>query len=212
MNTDRREFGMTTGRKPRTRKRAAATVEPEAVGTEVEKIIDAPSAEKMSLHESVEAQLDAEKIEAWRPDKLDPHRIIGDVLDIGLAVSVGGATCPIVLTVNTREAGLRRIWAWHQVLLRELIEARPQVGDTIGLAYSGRSKSAGGREYIKYSVAVAREADSGPQEIDYHRLAIEAASESEFVQDEEPRVEQPAVTGGAALGPDDDMPFAPTFA
>jgi hypothetical protein len=208
---------MPTERKPRTRKREPAAVEAEAVeaeavGTDVETIIDASSAQKMDLYASAQAQLDAEKIAAWRPDRVDPARIIGEVLAIDLAVSVGGAVCPLVLMVNANGVGLRRVWAWHTVLLRELIENRPQVGDIIGLAYSGRSKSAAGREYVGYSVAVAREADSGPQEIDYHRLAIEAASESEFVQNEEPRVEQPAVTGGAALGPDDDMPFAPAFA
>jgi hypothetical protein len=201
---------MTTERKPRTRKRVAETVEPEAVGTDVEKIIDAPSAEKMDLYASAEAQLDAEKIEAWRPDKLDPARIIGEILDIDLAVSVSGASCPIVLTANTREVGLRRIWAWHKVLLSELIEARPQVGDVVGFSYSGRSKSAVGREFVKYAVVVAREAGPGPQLVDYHQLAIEAAPESELVEEEEPRVENPAVTGGAAL--DDDLPFAPTIA
>lgn len=185
----------------------APEVEPEVAETEIDgtETIDALPAERMDLYESAEAQLDAEKIDAWRPDQNDPARIVGEVLAIEPMVNVGGATCPIIITVNTKEVGLRRVWCWHQVLLREVIEARPQVGDVVGFAYKGRSKSGSGREYVGYSVATARESGSGPQEIDYNRLAIEAAPEREI--DEEPHVEKSAASGGAELGPDDDLPF-----
>lgn len=147
----------------------------------------------MDLYESAATQLDAEKVEAWRPDQNDPPRIIGEILSIEPMVNVGGATCPIILTVNTKEVGLRRVWAWHTVLVRE--SSRP-----------GR-----GREYVLYKVAIARDSSGGPKEIDYDRLAIEAAPESEFASNEEPRVEKPAESsGGAMLGPDDDMPFGPS--
>jgi hypothetical protein len=181
--------------------------EPEADGTEIEHVIEAEPARRMDLYESAAAQLDAEKIEAWRPDKEDVTRIVGEVLDVDLAVNVGGATCPIVLTVNTREVGLRRVWCWHTVLLREVIEARPQLGDVVGFAFGGRSKSASGREYVSYSVSIARDTDSGQREVDYNRLALEAAPQTDAFGDEEPLAKANADDSSAQLDRDDDLPF-----
>jgi hypothetical protein len=181
-----------------------------AEGTEIERVIEAEPAQRMDLYDSAAAQLDAEKVEAWRPDQNDPPRIIGEILSIEPMVNVGGATCPIILTVNTKEVGLRRVWAWHTVLVREIIEARPQVGDVVGFSFGGRNKSSTGREYVSYKVAIARDSSGGPQEIDYDRLAIEAAPESERV-DDEPRVEtKPTESGGGMLPPSDDLPFGPS--
>ena len=204
-------------RKSRARKtepEAVTAPEPvEAAGAELERVVEAPPAERLGLYASAEAQLDTEKIAAWRPDKDDPARIVGEVLAVDVSVTVGGATCPIVLTVNSREVGLRRVRCWHTVLLREVIEQRPQVADVVCISYYGRAKSAAGREYVGYSVAVARDTDSGPREVDYDRLALEAGP----VVDDEPHTADagggstrvPPTTGGGMLGPDDDMPFGP---
>lgn len=109
----------------------------------------------MNSTHNVDAQVDREFADAWRPDPGD--KLVGDVVELGQRDGAYGAY-PIV-TVRRDDGTELALHAFHTVAQTELARARPQIGERIAIKYVGKKTGADGRSsYHAYKVAVDRQA------------------------------------------------------
>jgi hypothetical protein len=87
---------------------------------------------------SYSEQLDFEA-SAFRPDQGGPQKLIGQVVDIDVRGSDYGDDYTVV-TVKDEETGECFAWhAFHQTARDAVARLNPQVGDTVGVKYLGKS-------------------------------------------------------------------------
>lgn len=89
--------------------------------------------------------------EGWRPSPGD--QLIGTVLDIDTRTSDYGEGVYPLLLVETTDDKLYAVHAFHTVLKSELARRRPNIGDRIGIRYSGIPD---GKKYEHYRVELER--------------------------------------------------------
>ena len=102
---------------------------------------------------SIQDALDRDYAEAWRPTAGDS--LFGEVVEIGERAGEHGSY-PIV-TVKQTDGEERAFHAFHTVAANQLAEARPKVGDEIGIRYKGKVSGEGPHgDYHSYRVVVDR--------------------------------------------------------
>jgi hypothetical protein len=106
-----------------------------------------------SGNQDVNAQVDREFADAWRPEPGD--KLIGEVVELGQRDGAYGVY-PIV-TVRQDDGVELAFHAFHTVAQSKLAEARPQVGERVAIKYLGLNKR-GDRPYHDYRAAVDRAA------------------------------------------------------
>jgi hypothetical protein len=108
-------------------------------------------------HNDVNAQVDREYAQAWRPNPGD--KLVGEVVELSQREGLYGVY-PII-TVREDDGTERAVHAFHAVAAAELAKVRPQVGERIAIKYVGQEPTADGRSgsfYHRYRVAVDRPA------------------------------------------------------
>ena len=76
-------------------------------------------------------RLEQDLAPAWRPDQEDADILIGQVISIEMGSSEYGSY-PL-LVVRQEDGTEKAVHAFHTVLRNELMKARPNVGETIGI-------------------------------------------------------------------------------
>jgi hypothetical protein len=97
--------------------------------------------------ESLDERLDAEFAPAWSPRP--GEKIVGEVVALSQRTGPFGRY-PIV-TLRGPNGGERAVHAFHTVLAEALAEAKPQIGERLGIKYVDRIESDSGG-YHKYKV------------------------------------------------------------
>jgi hypothetical protein len=100
-------------------------------------------------HTDVNAQVDREYAEAWRPDPGD--KLIGEVIELSQRDGAYGVY-PII-TLKQSDGVELAFHAFHTVAQSRLASARPHVGERVAVKYLGLNNS-GDRPYHDYRVAV----------------------------------------------------------
>ncbi len=77
----------------------------------------------------------------------------GKVTEVGIGQDMNGNDCPQVI-VDTGDGDGITVSASQAQLRSKLIEARPNVGDTIAIVFTGVEKRAGGKTLKQFDVAV----------------------------------------------------------
>lgn len=104
--------------------------------------------------ESLEERLDADWAPAWRPEA--GEKLVGEVTALDKRTGYGGHEYA-VLTVRAEDGQEWSVHAFHSVLANELREAKPKVGERIGVKYLGQREGAGGSSYHAYRVLIDRD-------------------------------------------------------
>lgn len=128
---------------------------------------DKTTVPKKSTDNQIDADLDRDYAEAWRPSPGD--KLVGVVVDISARDGSFGRY-PIV-TVRTAEGEELAIHAFHEVLAGELARIAPKVGDEIGVKYQGKHE----RGYHKYRATRA----GSTAEIDWSEFTGDGTTESD---------------------------------
>jgi hypothetical protein len=148
--------------------------------------------------DSFERSLRAEPPSAWRPNAGDV--LVGQLVEVSERDS-GYGPYPLVVIRRERDAQLVAVHAYHAVLALQLAQARPGIGERVGIAYYGKLKGERSRgEYHGYRVSVDRDDDG----VDWARYNDAPADGG-----------PPAVTTSApaasglqgGMGTGDDIPF-----
>ena len=151
----------------------------------------------MSLEDRLESGLPS----AWRPDQDDPPMLIGKVIEIEVGQSDYGRY-PI-LVVRQDDGEEKAVHGFHSVLQNELLKARPNVGERIGIKYLGDVETKPGskfKSYKGYRVKVDRESGA----FNWDKLDVASDDLSGHVVYEQMADEPVTVPAGAG---DDDVPF-----
>ena len=149
--------------------------------------------------------IDQEFPAAWRPDQKDsgdPNPIIGEFVEMQTANTDYGATYVMVLRLE--DGSEKAVWLLHTVLKNELARVKPKPGETVGIKYLGKQKTAEGSKfdsYIGYRVKVDR-----PQGEAFDWAKLGAEPETEEFQTEPPETASEPVTVPVGAG-DDGIPF-----
>jgi len=157
--------------------------------------------------DNLTGRLEKDYAPAWRPNPGDA--LVGEVTDLSANTGYDGAPYPIV-TVRQDDGRELALHAFHTVARNELAKQRPQIGERIGIKYTGEKATADGRgKFHGYRVAVDR-----PQAaFDWGTYGDGDASEPAAPQSDVPRdgfeYGQPPAQAGTAT-PDDDVPFRPS--
>jgi len=107
-------------------------------------------------NDSLEARLDRDFADAWRPDPGD--KIVGHVVELRAHENQYG-TYPIVTLVTDDDEEVA-VHAFHTTLRNGLKRARVEIGDHIAIKYLGkRTPQSGRQQYADYRVL--REQKSG---------------------------------------------------
>lgn len=103
----------------------------------------------------IEANLDREEIE-WEPEEVG-ERVIGYVTGIEYIDTKDGNRIGVLL-IDTKNGTRVRVWAGRTRLRKQLVRAKVQPGDAIGIRYEGKKEAKnGGNDYFDYKVDVIRE-------------------------------------------------------
>ncbi len=103
----------------------------------------------------VNAEVDREYAEAWRPEPGD--KLIGEVVELSQRDGEFGSY-PII-TIKQGNGEELALHAFHTVAQNELARVRPQVGETAAIKYIGKRTAQDGRTtFHAYRVAVDRPA------------------------------------------------------
>lgn len=84
----------------------------------------------------------------------------GEVVDVGIGQDLNGNDCPQII-VNTGDDTVT-ITAAQAMLRSKLLEARPNVGDTIAIVFTGVEKRTGGKTLKQFDVAVKSKGRTEP--------------------------------------------------
>jgi hypothetical protein len=151
---------------------------------------------------SLEDRLESGLPSAWRPDQDDPDTLIGEVIEIEVGTSDYGRYPILVIRQEDGEA--KAVHGFHSVLQNELLKARPQVGEKVGIKYLGDVPMKPGskfKSYKGYRVKVERVSGST---FNWNQIGTADEDQSGHVIYEQ--VEQTPVTVPAGAG-EDDIPF-----
>jgi len=120
------------------------------------------------LREKMRAAADRGNPQAWIPDK-PADDLLGVVTAIKPGVRTAFGVVP-VLELTDPVGAAWSLWLLHTVLRREVIRARPIIGETLYVRYEGQVRpDGGGALYENYTVLVDRPDQNN--ELDWDRIA-----------------------------------------
>jgi hypothetical protein len=158
-------------------------------------------------NESLTSRLEKDYAPAWRPQAGDA--LVGEVVDLSQNTGYDGAPYPIIV-VKQDDGQEFALHAFHVVARNELAKQHPQIGERIGIRYTGDKATADGRgRFHGYRIVVDR-----PQAA-FNWGAFQTEPEdaapvpsSDVPSAGIPEYGQPPAQAGTVT-PDDDVPFAP---
>lgn len=155
----------------------------------------------MSLEDRLESGLPS----AWRPDQEDPDVLIGEVVDIEVGTSDYGRY-PIIV-VRRKDGTEKAVHGFHSVLQNELMKARPQVGEEVGIKYLGDVETKPGSKFKSYKgYRVKVERDQGST-FDWNTFGQTEEDQSGHVIYEQVANSKPAPVTVPDDAGDDNIPF-----
>lgn len=147
---------------------------------------------------TLEDRLDSGLPAAWRPDKEDEDKLIGEVVDIQMGTS-DYEPYPL-LVIRLDDGSEKAVHGFHTVLKNELLRQKPQIGERIGIKYLGEQETKPGskfKSFIGYRVKVERESGT----FDWSKVGQPEAEDEAYRAPEPEPVTVPADAG------DDSLPF-----